>query len=312
MAKGKVKSAKDILMSANFFEQRTKAQKYVKHEFQDYAYRLAADLGDLGHKHIYMKLAKSTPRYLLEQAAAFAKDYNEANKGRLFMWKLKQLREQIQLGQDNENFEYEFVLRRMGKLYDETISSLHKKYANLSADQELNGVISQLLKDLSSLTLPSRRRKHKILCLDSKLGYVPQMLVTEQMGLDNYEISKLAVGMCKERYPNLKFKRSVFKPNKAKQVYSAVWVGDFWKLVPLAYRRMFISGLYGSLMPEGIAVMRYTDGNSDAESWQEVVREGEPRFVYIKQEQKEDLLELLSTFEVIELPDNYLYIRNPS
>ncbi|KKR89817.1 MAG: hypothetical protein UU51_C0024G0006 [Microgenomates group bacterium GW2011_GWC1_41_20] len=67
--------------------------KYVSREFQKYAYDLAVDLNDLPHKSLYMKLAKETPRILLEKARTFVKDATNANsKGRLFMWKLAQLK----------------------------------------------------------------------------------------------------------------------------------------------------------------------------------------------------------------------------
>lgn len=72
--------------------------KYVSREFQKYAYDLAVELGDLPHKSLYMKLAKETPRIFLEKARSFVKDaVNAKSKGRLFMWKLKQLREEAKI-----------------------------------------------------------------------------------------------------------------------------------------------------------------------------------------------------------------------
>lgn len=67
--------------------------KYVSREFQKYAYDLAVELGDLEHKSLYMKLAKETPRILLEKARSFVKDATNAkSKGRLYMWKLAELK----------------------------------------------------------------------------------------------------------------------------------------------------------------------------------------------------------------------------
>lgn len=67
--------------------------KYISREFQKYGYELAEEFGDLKHKTLYMKLAKETPRGLLEAAKNFVKDaYNVKNKARLFMWKLKELK----------------------------------------------------------------------------------------------------------------------------------------------------------------------------------------------------------------------------
>ncbi len=67
--------------------------KYISREFQKYGYDLAEELGDLKHVSLYIKLAKETPRGLLEAAKSFVKDaYNVKSKGRLFMWKLAQLK----------------------------------------------------------------------------------------------------------------------------------------------------------------------------------------------------------------------------
>lgn len=67
--------------------------KTVSREFQLYAYDLAVELDDMAHKSLYMKLAKITPRGLMETARSFVKDaQNARNKGKLFMWKLKQLK----------------------------------------------------------------------------------------------------------------------------------------------------------------------------------------------------------------------------
>ena len=69
--------------------------KYISREFQKYGYELAEELGDLEHKALYIKLAKEYPRGFLESARAFVKDaQNVTSKGRLFMWKLKQLRDE--------------------------------------------------------------------------------------------------------------------------------------------------------------------------------------------------------------------------
>lgn len=66
---------------------------YITQEFQDYGYRLACDLDDLKHKSLYIRLAKTEKRALLEQARRYVIDAESAkSKARLFMWKLRQLR----------------------------------------------------------------------------------------------------------------------------------------------------------------------------------------------------------------------------
>ncbi|MFH2085328.1 MAG: hypothetical protein ABII21_00840 [bacterium] len=74
------------------FEGRSNG-KYIAHEFQDYGYRLAVDLDDLPHKALYIRMAKTVDRVILEQARAFVVDASHAkSKGRLFMWKVSELK----------------------------------------------------------------------------------------------------------------------------------------------------------------------------------------------------------------------------
>jgi hypothetical protein len=69
--------------------------KYISREFQKYGYDLAEELGDLKNKSLYIKLAKETPRGLLETAKNFVKDaYQVKSRPRLFMWKLSELKKE--------------------------------------------------------------------------------------------------------------------------------------------------------------------------------------------------------------------------
>ncbi len=72
--------------------------KYISREFQKFGCDLAEALNDLSHKALYIKLAKETPRGLLEAAKSFVMDANNAkSKGRLYMWKLQQLKKEAKL-----------------------------------------------------------------------------------------------------------------------------------------------------------------------------------------------------------------------
>lgn len=69
------------------------ADYHNKYEYQAYGNKLANDLRDLQHRTLYIKLAKEEDRRLLDGALAFAMDTEkEVGLGKLFMWKLKELR----------------------------------------------------------------------------------------------------------------------------------------------------------------------------------------------------------------------------
>lgn len=66
--------------------------KYISREFQKYGYDLAQELGDPKNVSLYIKLAKITPRGILETARNFIKDaYKVKSKPALFLWKLGEL-----------------------------------------------------------------------------------------------------------------------------------------------------------------------------------------------------------------------------
>lgn len=68
--------------------------KNISHEFQMYGVYLAESLQDTKHYSLYIKLAKVVDRKILEEALNFTKGYYSAkSKARIFMWKLKELRQ---------------------------------------------------------------------------------------------------------------------------------------------------------------------------------------------------------------------------
>ncbi len=66
-----------------------------KQEFQAYGNRLADDLGDPKHRSLYIKLAKTEDRVLLEKAREAAVSSNVMTKGKIFMWKLSELKKAL-------------------------------------------------------------------------------------------------------------------------------------------------------------------------------------------------------------------------
>ena len=82
-----MKSIKDILAKFNPLE-----DKYISREFQSFGVYMSERLDDTRRKGLYIKLAKTIPRPILEEALRFVVDSRARKKGALFMWKLKELR----------------------------------------------------------------------------------------------------------------------------------------------------------------------------------------------------------------------------
>lgn len=82
-------STKDLLSKYQMTEQN----KHISHEFQSFGCHLADVLADKRHTSLYIKLAKTMSRGLLERALSFVSDSTADNKAKLFMWKLEQLKQ---------------------------------------------------------------------------------------------------------------------------------------------------------------------------------------------------------------------------
>jgi len=87
------KTAKSL---AEIFKLKKDTTKYVNHEFQIYGHWLALQLDAPKNQiSLFIKLAKDEDRILLEKALEFTKSvYNPKSKVKLFMWKLKKLRQE--------------------------------------------------------------------------------------------------------------------------------------------------------------------------------------------------------------------------
>ena len=93
----KQKSAKGFQSLQTLFGQyqAKEESKYITQEFQDFGYRLAVELDDLARTSLYMRMAKKENRAILEQALSFVSDAQAKNKGALFMWKFKLLKDKV-------------------------------------------------------------------------------------------------------------------------------------------------------------------------------------------------------------------------
>ena len=88
-----MKTISDIIKNKSFV-----SDKRNTYEFQAYGNRLAELLGDLKHRSLYIKLAKTTDRNLLEATREFVmRSENATTKGKLFMWKLSELKKAKEL-----------------------------------------------------------------------------------------------------------------------------------------------------------------------------------------------------------------------
>ncbi len=152
-------------------------RKHVRYSFQELALLLAKGLNDMSHRSIYFKLAKYENRELLMSAYMSIVEKTLDNKGALFMWKLKQLK---------ENREYRAFV---GLFLTE--QGLDKTQSLLSLD-----IIKQLK---ATKKLISSKRLHITLNFISKLPadlYMPTNIMIDKF-LDQYEKNEFEFSVSK-------------------------------------------------------------------------------------------------------------------
>ncbi|OGK13658.1 hypothetical protein A3C98_02525 [Candidatus Roizmanbacteria bacterium RIFCSPHIGHO2_02_FULL_37_15] len=81
-----MQSIKDVLKKFDPLKDR-----YISREYQAFGVHLAQKLQDERRKSLYIKLAKTLHRPILEEALRYVSDSKARNKAALFMWKLKEL-----------------------------------------------------------------------------------------------------------------------------------------------------------------------------------------------------------------------------
>ncbi|MBI2025786.1 MAG: hypothetical protein HYT06_00215 [Candidatus Levybacteria bacterium] len=66
--------------------------KYISRDFQAYGIWLSEEMDDYKHRGMWIRIAKTNHRSILEKALSFVKDSSADNKIALFLWKMKQLK----------------------------------------------------------------------------------------------------------------------------------------------------------------------------------------------------------------------------
>lgn len=84
-----MKSVQQILKNFNPAQ-----DKYISRDFQAFGIHLAEEMDDYKHRGMWIKLAKTNHRSVLEACLSFTKDSTADNKIGLFLWKLKQIKNQ--------------------------------------------------------------------------------------------------------------------------------------------------------------------------------------------------------------------------
>lgn len=216
-----MQSAKSILLNNTLVTNSSEPPKRrAKNEFQAYAYKLAHDLNDLDNLKIYLVLAKKVERPIMEQAYSFVSDSRSEDKGKLFLWKLKKIREQLERERNKKNFKYDYVIKKQ--------KEFKKVFANeivLKHDSELNNVIIEkfkkyLIPNKKVLVLGNTsRRIYKVI-----ENHKPKATIVEL----SPEINKIN-SSTKAKVINKDFLKNIYKDN----TFDIVVINNYWNQIPM-------------------------------------------------------------------------------
>jgi len=281
----------------NFWKEDAKSLRYIQHQFQDYGYRLAMKLGDVPHKAIYIKLAKTAPRHLVEQAASFASDYrNELNKGKLFMWKLKKLREEEEEKARIQDFGWLFSWHKSMLACEALAVQIAKK------EQERLPAYLNLIKQINPyLNLIA---KPKVFDPLAGIGLDSNIWSTFTKKYTAWESRR---GLIKLSAVKLIYKKDILqaltklKPNS----FNIVWMTRLWDLVPLSTQPLLVENLKPTLEFGALVITASKIAEPKSEHWDLMDNgaNGTKLWIYHQQTNLEALRETFKDFELLDTID---------
>lgn len=253
-------STKDLLLQYDFtkpIDDKGKVVRGTAHEFQDYAYRLANDLNDVAHLHIYMKLAKTVPRFIFEKTYEFVADANTQEKAKLFMWKFKQVRQMYQREIDMRNYSHDFVKSKMKILRNQVAQKIIEK-------NDANTSFIEFIEQISFQNKPNNA-----LILENSSTLLPSLLSAKQViGID--DSSQLTTRL-KNHYKGIKqlkfitkqFLKHSFKPES----FDTIIMPKLWTWIPIESELDYLTEMHNLTKKDGFIVVGTKISDANKQGW---------------------------------------------
>ena len=303
-----LKSSKELLATYNILDPESR-KKHASHEFQAFAYKLAHDLNDLQNLKIYMRLAKNVERSLMERAYSYALDANTENKGRKFMWKLKELRREIQEKLDLQNFDYDFVQKEF--------KSFRNKLAKVSFSKK------NRFDDLFCISDKELPENNKVLVINCSNFRMIEKLTKKGFKVTAVECSRDIKKLAEEQFSFLssklrpKFTSINFLKNKFKEnSFDYILVNEYWCSIPFESEKKFLNELKRLLKADGI-IQLAVKNNEAKQEWKKYKYQDEELKYFMKYNSTKELEEIFKVLGLdvkekveYELETLYLLTKN--
>ncbi len=287
-------SAKNLLTQNNLIGNTETNKRKPKNEFQAYAYRLAHDLNDLVHLQIYMKMAKNIDRNLMEQAYSYVLDSKSNEKGKIFLWKIKKLREEVERRRNKENFSYELVSKKMKEFRNKFAKEIVAK-GDLDYSAELIKILEEYLVQTKKRVLIVGNSSKKIIKLLEKQELKPFVI----------DSSRALNAICMSA--NSKIISKDFLENAYKEeFFDVVVLNNYWHLVPVESEIKYLKAISKIVKKSSMIIVISKTYGKDAQEWKDYLVGKDLYNFFLKSYTKKTLIE---QFEKIKfnLQKEYLF-----
>lgn len=252
-----MQSAKNILLHNTIAGSKDSTKRKAKNEFQAYAYRLASDLNDLNRLTIYLKLSKMLDRSLLESAYSFVADASTSEKGKLFLWKLKKIREEIDMEKNKNNFSYEYFIKtqkNFKKIFTNEIILKYDSEITEELIQYLDGFINKGANHNLVLGNTSRR----IIKLLDKSKYKSNVIELS-CDINRANLSKKTKIISKD------FLNNAFKDN----YFNNIILNNFFSQIPFDLEIKYLKEVKRVLKLDGLVFVIFKESTTESQSWKD-------------------------------------------
>jgi SAM-dependent methyltransferase len=297
-----LKSAKDILLQHDPKNPSTKdKKKHPKFEFQAYGYRLASDLNDLANLKIYMRLAKNVERGVMERAYAYVIDSGVDEKGKLFLWKLKQLRTEIDKKRKLSNFKYDFVMKELRRVRNDIAKVLLKR-----AENDFNDYKFILFHEIFQSFEPFKDKKNvkrNALFVGVDSAKVVDMFHIFGYRIFGIDISNKLTKLVKSKldYASPKPKviaKDFLKNSYDKNSFDMIVLENFWQFIPIDDELKFLKEVKSKLKEDGKLLIGLKSSMQTNQKWQSFFTNGEEKYIFLKTSTEEDFVSLLKKLKL--------------
>lgn len=293
-----IQSAKDILINYDIIGNKDK-NRHPKHEFQAYAYRLASDLQDLPRLQIYMRLAKTVERSLLEQAYAYTIDSLSDDKGKVFLWKVKQLRKEIEKQKVVNSFDYKTIIAYTTTLRNTLAEHIVQKASSQFWDSE-NEIFQMIFKQFLD---PSKKQTILLHGLENvELLDLLALYPTKTHGID---ISRSITSIAKEHIADSKHSpkpklitKDFLKNTYDDSFFDVIFINSGWNIIPLEKEVSYIKAISAKLSTNGIIILCVSQSNATNQTWNTFTHKGLDYLFFKKEANERDVIDVVQSAQL--------------